>query len=64
MILAQQFKTLDGVLNRARFENAHCDDRYVYSPVRCVNGSPDVLPFGTFNMKDYTWRLERKRKDK
>jgi hypothetical protein len=59
MILAQQFKTLEGALKRARFENAHCGNRYVYSLVRCVNGSPDTLPLGALNMKDYTWRLRK-----
>lgn len=64
MILAQQFKTLEGALKRARFENAHCGNRYLFNLVRCINGSPDTLPFGTYTVKDYTWRLERKRKDK
>jgi hypothetical protein len=62
MLLVQQFKTLEGVLKRARFENAHCANRYVYSPVRCVNGVPDVTPLGTYTMKDYTWRLRKERR--
>jgi hypothetical protein len=57
MLKAQQFKTLAGAQKRAAFENAHCKGRYLFQPVRCVNGEPDSFPI-TAHIQ-YTWRLRR-----
>jgi len=59
MLLAQEFKTIAGAQKRAAFENAHCGDRYLYIPIRCVNGRPDQAAFDQAKFTTYTWRLER-----
>lgn len=60
MLLTQQFKTYEGARKRALFENAHCDNKYRYVVVRCVNGELDHSPFNALKFKEYTYRLERK----
>jgi hypothetical protein len=69
MLLTQQFKTLQGALKRAAFEAAHCDKRYSYRVVRCLNGAPQwpTIPLDPDLMHrgHYTWRIEKtKRGDK
>jgi hypothetical protein len=59
MLLKQQFKTMEGARKRAAFENAHCDRRFIFTPVRCVNGAPDPNPFEGNLMGLYTWRLKK-----
>jgi hypothetical protein len=65
VILAQVFKTADGADKRARFETAHCADRFTYRAVRYINGwggdHPDGETFdrGRFLRGQYTWRLAR-----
>jgi hypothetical protein len=59
MLLTQIFKTIDGAHKRARFENAHCNGRYNYQTVRCIDGKPDPEPFSRERFADYTWRLNR-----
>lgn len=58
MLLKQEFKTLAGAQKRAAFENAHCDKRYLFTPVRCFNGVPDPGPYMSPSA-DYTWRLKK-----
>ena len=64
MLLKQQFKTLEGAQKRCRFENAHCDGKYTFKTVRCVNGEYDPHPFGAHDMHKYTWRLEKTKRVK
>ena len=68
MLRKQIFKTLAGAQKRVRFENAHCDGRYRYSAVRCLDGERDTAEFdvlrsdfapGNHPASKYTWRLER-----
>lgn len=59
MLLTQQFKTYDGAAKRARFETNHCNNRYYYEVVRCVNGEPDKADYDAAKFKTYTWRLRR-----
>lgn len=64
MLLKQEFKTLAGAQKRAAFENAHCEGRWTYSVVRCVEGDRDLAEFNVLRFSKYTWRLERGRKCK
>jgi hypothetical protein len=61
MILAQVFKTPEGAMKRARFENAHCNRKYTFETVRCLNEQPDPAPFSADSLRrrEYTWRIER-----
>jgi hypothetical protein len=59
MLLVQQFKTFEGARKRAAFENAHCERRYRYTVVRCLNGEPDTMSFDKQRFKEYTYRLDR-----
>jgi hypothetical protein len=61
MLLKQQFKTWEGARKRAAFENAHCERRFTFLVVRCVNGEPDPNNFEPIimDMGRYTWRLAK-----
>ena len=59
MRLAQVFKTLEGARKRGAFENAHCEQRYRYVPIRYLDGQEDVNSYDVAKFKQYTWRLER-----
>ena len=59
MLRKQIFKTLAGAQKRARFETAHCDGRYLYSVVRCVEGERDTAEFNVLRFSKYTWQIER-----
>jgi hypothetical protein len=58
MLLKQEFKTHEGAMKRARFENVH-SGTCSYNVVRCVDGVPDAQPFDRERWAAYTWRLER-----
>jgi hypothetical protein len=60
VLLRRKFKTFDGARKRAAFESAHCGDRWVYEPVRCIDGKPDPQPFDVNKLRRYTWRLNRR----
>ena len=59
MLRKQEFKTLAGAQKRAAFETAHCDGRYLYSVVRCLEGERDTREFNVLRFTRYTWRIER-----
>jgi len=63
MILRQVFKTHDGALRRATFENVHCHGKYTFVVVRFLNGSlkQDFEPFSENRYRNgqYHWRIER-----
>ena len=62
MILKQVFLTAEGAAKRARFENAHCDNRWLYIPIRFYKDRRDDEPFDRGRWTDYTWRLYREGK--
>lgn len=57
--LAQVFKSYDGAQKRAKFENAHCDGKYIYTPIRFRCGEVDGEPMVQERWLEYTWRLLR-----
>jgi hypothetical protein len=61
MFLTQEFKTYEGARKRADFENAHCDKRWHYMPVRFVVGDnePDKAKYEDTArvLGHYIWRL-------
>jgi hypothetical protein len=62
MLLSQQFKTLEGALKRAAFERAHCNGRFHYKAVRCLDGVPDANEMDLDILRRrmrYTWRIEK-----
>lgn len=59
MLLKQNFKTQAGAQKRAAFENAHCNSRYYFVAIRCLNGDPDNQPLDRDRFNEYTWRLSR-----
>jgi hypothetical protein len=59
MLRKQEFKTLAGAQKRAAFETAHCEGRYRYDVVRCVEGDRDLAEFNVLRFSKYTWRLQR-----
>lgn len=59
MLLNQVFKTAEGAHKRAAFENAHCNGRYWYSTVRCLDGAVDTTFPDQAKWSRYTWRIKR-----
>jgi hypothetical protein len=60
MLLQQTFKTAEGARKRAAFETNHCNGKYLYVVVRCLNNLPDCDQFEAKKFNQYTWRIERK----
>lgn len=54
------YKTYDGALERARFENAVADAKHRWSVQRFRNGAPDVRPLEP-NV-DYIYKLKKERR--
>jgi len=62
MILKQVFKTAEGARKRAALENARCNGKYIFTPVRFFNDLRDIDLFVDYRWSKYTWRLKRKTK--
>jgi hypothetical protein len=59
--MRQVFKTLEGALKRASFENAHCGGRWRFHAVRCLpDGQLDESEF--VRGQNYTYRLRREKR--
>jgi hypothetical protein len=66
MILAQVFKTSEGARKRAAFENAHRtpgNRNMRYGVVRFFRNQLDREALQESRYPDYTWRIEKKRRD-
>lgn len=63
MILAQVFKTEEGVRKRCAFENQHSRTHH-FRPMRFLDGSRDPETYSAFmeNQGRYTWRIEKVKK--
>ena len=58
MILRQQFKTMEGAMKRAAFENAH-SRTHRFAIVRFHVGAVDLLPLSQQRWPWYHWRVEK-----
>ena len=58
MLLKQIFRTYEGALKRATFENAH-STKWAYRVLRFYNNKLDTEPFHVSKWGAYTWCVER-----
>lgn len=61
MLLAQIFKSREGVAKRCAFENVH-STTHRFTAVRIHNGAPDTSEWRADRWTEYTYRISKERK--
>jgi hypothetical protein len=55
LLLRQEFKTLEGVIKRVRFENAHAKGNFRYRYVKADNGMYQIIRYTKTEGNDGSW---------